>query len=273
MGDSVIMGDSLAVIDRPIRVIVFASGPILDREAAVFLSRLEVHPEIELAACFCQSQGQTFRDLWNNYSKRRGVLAVPLILNLWLGTAIHWISHPGRETQLSRTINSLKDRIFFVQNIHAPEVCQAVEDLRTDLGLIYGAPILKPVLFEVPVLGTLGIHHGTLPAYRGKKTTFWEIYHGEKTAGVTIQKVNAGLDTGEIVKQGQLVVGRHSYRWVFNQIIQLGYEVYIQAILEVKNGTAIYLPQNGVKKPLCKDPHPGDFFRLWLRWMQRIIKG
>ena len=69
---------------------------------------------------------------------------------------------------------------------------------------VCGAPILKPELFEIPAFGTLGIHHGRLPEYRGKKTTFWAIYNGDSTAGVTIQRINAGLDTGEIVCTGEV---------------------------------------------------------------------
>jgi folate-dependent phosphoribosylglycinamide formyltransferase PurN len=267
------MGENPTVVNRPIRVVVFASGPTLDREVAVFLSRLKAHPEIELAACYCQSDGQSLSNLWRNYWKRRGVLAIPLLVNLLLRNVLHWISHPKQELALRRTIAGLSNRIFFVHDIHAERVCQSVAEKKADLGLIYGAPILKPALFEIPAMGTIGIHHGTLPTYRGKKTTFWEIYNGEKTAGVTIQKVNAGLDTGEIIRQGTVTIGRHSYGWVFNQIIQLGYDIYLQAILDVKHGTAIYQPQTGNKNRLCKDPQPFDFVRLWLRWFHRIANG
>ena len=73
--------------------------------------------------------------------------------------------------------------------------------------IFYGGPILKPALFEIPTLGTLGIHHGKLPAYRGKKTTFWAMFNDEPSAGVTIQSVNAGLDTGRGVRAGEGRVG------------------------------------------------------------------
>jgi GAF domain-containing protein len=162
------MGEGL-LVNRPIRVVVFASGPLLDREVAVFLARLEEHPEIELAACYCQSGGQTFSDLWRNYWKRRGILAVPLLMNLGLLSALHWVSHPRRAAALRHTIRALSSRIFFVPDIHAEQVSRSVSELKADLGLIYGAPILKPALFEIPSLGTIGIHHGTLPAYRGKR--------------------------------------------------------------------------------------------------------
>ena len=91
-------------------------------------------------------------------------------------------------------------RFETVRDVHAPAVIERLRALAPDLGVIYGGPLLKPELFEIPRLGTLGIHHGRAPKYRGKKTTFWEVFNGEPTAGVTIQRLNRGIDTGDIVR-------------------------------------------------------------------------
>jgi methionyl-tRNA formyltransferase len=135
--------------------------------------------------------------------------------------------------------------------------------------LIYGSPILKPALFEIPTYGTLGIHHGQVPQYRGKKTTFWAIYHGEPAAGVTIQKINAGLDTGQIVNSGQVLIGRRSYGTVWGEVLALGLDLYVEAILQVRAGTAVYRPQAGPKGKLYRDPKPADIVRFWLRQLRR----
>ena len=157
----------------------------------------------------------------------------------------------------------LSDRIYFVRDIHAQEVLGRVCALAPDLGLIYGSPILKPELYEIPALGTLGIHHGKLPEYRGKKTTFWAMYNGEQTAGVTIQRVNADLDTGEIALQGKVPIGHRSQQAVWKELETLGLDLYIQAILEVKQGTASYRPQVGKKGKLYRDPKLCDTLTLW----------
>jgi methionyl-tRNA formyltransferase len=139
------------------------------------------------------------KNLW----KRRGFLALPLAISRFGKTIGSFLRRPIAEARLGRKLAEMFNRIHFVPDIHSVNVLQHVRSLDPDLGLIYGSPILKPALFETPHLGTLGIHHGKAPEYRGKKTTFWEIYNGEKTVAVTIQKVNAGLDTGDILKQGQ----------------------------------------------------------------------
>jgi methionyl-tRNA formyltransferase len=103
------------------------------------------------------------------------------------------------------------------------------------------------------------------PKYRGKKTTFWEVYYGEPAAGVMIQKVNAGLDTGEILKQGTVPIGRRSLGAVRKDIHALGLDLYIDAIVSVKRGSAVYRPQEGQKGRLCRDPKLGDILVLWRR--------
>ena len=148
-----------------------------------------------------------------------------------------------------------------------------VADLEPDLGLIYGSPLLKPELFEIPKLGTLGIHHGKVPEYRGNKTAFWMMYNGEPCVGVTIQKINKGLDTGQIVKTGEVKVFQRSYLTVVRELEALGLDLYIQAIRDVKNGTAEFKPQTGVKGRLYRNPKAVDFLRFWGRQIKRRMNG
>jgi folate-dependent phosphoribosylglycinamide formyltransferase PurN len=258
-------------IDRPIKVVMFGSGPYLTHDARQFLVRLENHPDIRFLAAFCQSQSQSiqavFKDLW----QRRGILAFPLFL-AWIVESIKRnLLSRRREAALNEKLAALSDRLHYVADIHAPAVLAKVEDLKPDLGLIYGSPILKPKLFEIPALGTLGIHHGKVPQYRGNKTMFWAMFNGEEAAGVTIQKVNAGLDTGSIVKEGEVRIGRRSRSAVWHELEALGLTLYIEAILEVKAGTAEYHPQAGPKGKLYRNPKPKDLLYFYARQMKRRL--
>jgi len=255
----------------PIRVVLFGGGPVLERGVKQFMCRLEEHSEIEFLGGFCQSQAQTsgavVKDLW----RRRGILALPLLLIQIVSGIGRYVSQPRAEVKLNTELDRLSGRIHYVPDIHADAVLEDVRSLEPDLGLIYGSPILKPKLFEIPRLGTLGIHHGKVPEYRGKKTTFWAMYNGEKTAGVTIQKVNRGLDTGEIVKAGEVPTGRRSLQVVWHDLEQLGLDLYLQAILEVREGTATYQPQVGKKGKLYQDPEFGDILTFWRRQFSRRL--
>lgn len=254
-------------LKRIIRVVLFGGGPTLERGVKEFICRLEAHPEIEFLGGFCQSAGQTFWAVVSDLWQRRRFLALPLLLVQIADEIGRFVTRP-RTKELNKDIARLSDRIHYVPDIHAEGVLEDVRSLGPDLGLIYGSPILKPALFEIPTFGTLGIHHGKVPEYRGKKTTFWAIYNGEETAGVTIQKVNAGLDTGEIVKQGEVPIGHRSQGAIWNELEALGLDLYIQAILEVKTGTASYRPQLGKKGKLYQDPKLGDILKLWGRQLK-----
>lgn len=137
------------------------------------LCRLEESSDIDFRGAFCQSQAQSrteiVRDLW----RRRRWLAAPVLLVQLAGVVRRRLVAPGQERDLKRRLESVAERIHFVLDIHEPEVLDQVSSLEPDLGLVYGSPILKPALFEIPRFGSIGIHHGKLPEYRGKKTTFW----------------------------------------------------------------------------------------------------
>jgi methionyl-tRNA formyltransferase len=97
------------------------------------------------------------------------------------------------------------------------------------------------------------------------------MYNGEQTAGVTIQRINAGLDTGEIAKQGKVPIGHRSQRAVWKELEALGLDLYIRAIVEVKRGTASYRPQVGNKGKLYRDPRFRDIRAFWCRQSRRRL--
>ena len=260
-----------AEFNRPIRVVMFGSGPELSPDAQQFLCRLEQHPEIEFLGAFCQAQSRSwsavFKDLW----KRRAWLAFPLFAVWAIDKTKRFLWATREETATQKVLEKISDRIHFVPHIHSGNVLEHVRALQPDLGLIYGSPILKPQLFEIPALGTLGIHHGKVPEYRGNKTTFWAMYNGDPVAGVTIQKVNKGLDTGSVVKTGEVDAQGRAYQTVVHELETLGLDLYIQAILEVKRGSADYRPQGTTKGNLYRNPKPVDFLKFWARQIKRRV--
>lgn len=84
-------------------------------------------------------------------------------------------------------------------DIHAPEVLERVRAWSPDLGLSLGAPILRRSLFGIPARGTLNLHLGRVPQFRGAPPGFWELYEGATEIGATVHRVNDGLDTGPVV--------------------------------------------------------------------------
>ncbi len=257
----------------PIRVVMLGSGPRLEAGVKKFILRLDNHPEIEFLGAFCESRGEDFRAIMVDLWRRRGWLAAPLALAYLWEEFSGYLFHPASTHHLNQGIRRLADKIHYHPDLHSREVLDKIRFLEPDLGLVYSSPILKKSLFGIPKLGTLGIHHGTVPQYRGKKTTFWEIFNGEEAAGVTIQRINAGLDTGEIVKTGEVRIGRRPAGRIWRELEHMGLELYLEAILAVKAGTATYKTQEGQKGRLYRDPKITDLVIFQWRQIKRLLRG
>jgi len=79
---------------------------------------------------------------------------------------------------------------------------QKLRELQPDLIVVaaYGQ-ILPPAILELPGFGCLNVHTSLLPKFRGAAPIQWAILSGESETGVTIMKMDAGLDTGDILTQ------------------------------------------------------------------------
>jgi methionyl-tRNA formyltransferase len=67
--------------------------------------------------------------------------------------------------------------------------------------------ILPQAILDVPRLGCVNVHASLLPKYRGAAPVQWAIYHGEAETGVSIMRMEAGLDTGPVLLTRTLPIG------------------------------------------------------------------
>jgi len=257
-------------VTAPFRVVVLTSGPGLGSGVREFIGQLELHPDVELSAIVWQTQSPTFsgvvRDLW----RRRGWLTGPLLVQKYLGMLMRFLMRPVHGFRLARRVRTVRDRIHCFEDIHSPRSLDMIRDCLPQLLLVYGAPIIRKPLYEIAPLGTLGIHHGKVPEYRGKKTLFWAIYNDESTAGVTIQRINDTLDGGDVVESGEVHTG-HRLPWViWRELERMGMCLYIKAILDVCNERASYSRQQGLTIKPYRDPGAKEIMKFWLRYVHRL---
>src|SRR5271157_6217304 len=67
--------------------------------------------------------------------------------------------------------------------------------------------IIPQWMIELPKFGNINLHASLLPKYRGSAPIQWAIAHGETVTGVTTMKIDAGLDTGDILLQQEVPIG------------------------------------------------------------------
>ena len=92
--------------------------------------------------------------------------------------------------------------------IRAPEVETELRNLAPDVIVIiaYGQ-IIPARLLDIPKLGWINLHASLLPKYRGAAPINWAIVNGETKTGNTTMRIDAGMDTGEMLLQQELAIG------------------------------------------------------------------
>jgi peptidoglycan/xylan/chitin deacetylase (PgdA/CDA1 family) len=99
-------------------------------------------------------------------------------------------------------VSLLKDPRVVWRNfssIHSQDAIELITEVKPDLGISLAAPILKPSVFGIPRLGTLNLHKGKVPEYKGMPPAFWELKAGELHVGCTVHFVSEKLDAGDVV--------------------------------------------------------------------------
>ena len=94
------------------------------------------------------------------------------------------------------------------EKIRAPEVESHLRNLEPDAIVIiaYGQIIPKRLL-AIPKLGWINLHASLLPKYRGAAPIHWAIANGETMTGNTTMRIDAGMDTGEMLLQEEMAIG------------------------------------------------------------------
>ena len=111
-----------------------------------------------------------------------------------------------------------------------------------DLFISVASPIIfREDLIGIPRLGCINIHNAPLPKYRGMLPNFWQMYHGEKTMGITIHEINPRIDEGRIILQERVVIEpEETLDCLIKRTKKIGAELMIETISRIKGGTVSY---------------------------------
>ena len=89
-----------------------------------------------------------------------------------------------------------------------PAFAGRVRDAGVDIILnAHSLFVMHGEVVEAPRIGSFNLHPGPLPRYAGLNVVSWAIYRGERTHGVTVHKMEAGINTGPIVYQSLFDIG------------------------------------------------------------------
>ena len=166
-------------------------------------------------------------------------------------------SNPGSQYdwRCIKERSNLQYHIF--NSLHEKKTLEKIKSFNPDLGIALSAPILKEPLFTIPLVGTINLHKGKIPFYRGMPPAFWELWNNEKEVGCTIHKVAAGLDTGDVLIESTIPISKYStVKGMQLALDEMGISMMIQAINLLADGNPIWKKQEDggktYRKPTLK---------------------
>ena len=105
--------------------------------------------------------------------------------------------------------------------------------------------ILPKSILEMPKHGCINVHASLLPKYRGAAPIQWAVINGDAVTGVTIQQMDIGVDTGDIIVIKELAIAEdETGGGLFDKLAVVGAEACVEALEQIANGTATRTPQN-----------------------------
>src|ERR1019366_6057254 len=94
------------------------------------------------------------------------------------------------------------------ERIRRPEQVEQLKAMAPEVMVVVGyGQIIPQSILDIPPLGIINVHASLLPKFRGAAPIQWAIARGETHTGVTTMRINAGLDTGDILLRWETEIG------------------------------------------------------------------
>jgi methionyl-tRNA formyltransferase len=132
------------------------------------------------------------------------------------------------------------------KKIRDPENETLLRELAPDCIVIiaYGQ-IIPARLLDIPKLGWINLHASLLPKYRGAAPINWAIVNGETRTGVTTMRIDAGMDTGDMLLRKEIEIGtKETAGELTERMSEFGGKLMADTLLGLGSGTITAKPQD-----------------------------
>jgi methionyl-tRNA formyltransferase len=137
--------------------------------------------------------------------------------------------------------------------------------------------IIPQWMIDLPRLGNINLHASLLPKYRGAAPIQWAIAQGESVTGVTTMRIDAGLDTGDILLQKEIPVNpRDTAETLAPTLATTGADLMIETLRGLQAGSIRPLPQDEAKAtlaPILKKEDGRIDFRQTAEQIRNRLRG
>jgi methionyl-tRNA formyltransferase len=161
-------------------------------------------------------------------------------------------SRAGRGRELSPpAVKRLAEaqRIPVLQPTRVSDIEADLEALHPDSGIVvaYGK-IIPPAVLELFPKGLINIHASILPRYRGASPIEAAILNGEEATGVTLMRLDNGVDTGPTYDVAKLqLTGTETRPELYEQLAEIGSELLSTKLVAILDGNIVPIPQDNTQ--------------------------
>lgn len=138
--------------------------------------------------------------------------------------------------------------VYQPEDVRSSVFVEVLRKLEPDAVVVvaFGQMLSKEIL-EMPRYGCLNVHASLLPSYRGAAPIQWAVIRGEEESGVTIMRMNEGLDTGDILAKRAVPLEKDETGGsLFDRLSILGAALLVETLEAVASGNVTADPQPAV---------------------------
>ena len=137
--------------------------------------------------------------------KKKNILAVVTQPDRPKGRGRKIIASPVKQLALEHNIEVLQP-----ERISDDSFCDLMKQMAPDILIVVAfGQILRRCLLDIPKFGAINIHASLLPKYRGAAPIQWAVLNNESVTGLTVMRMDEGLDTGPMLFQEELMIGEN----------------------------------------------------------------
>jgi methionyl-tRNA formyltransferase len=176
------------------------------------------------------------------------------------------VASPVKEAALERELE-----VFQPQSLRAPEAVQHLAQWQPDVIVVAAfGQILSAQVLDLAPHGSLNVHASLLPLYRGAAPIPAAILAGDLGTGVTIMRMDEGLDTGPILAKAELaILPSDTTSTLTDTLAVLGAQLLIETLPGWLAGRVPEHPQDPFLATYCRQLEKADG---WLDWSQPAVR-
>lgn len=181
------------------------------------------------------------------------------------------VTQPG-DTRLIAVAKTGRIDLCTVTRTKREEYGSFLRKLGVDLIVSAGFPLILPIrILRLPSLGAINIHGSYLPTYRGPQPVEWQIINGESRCGVTIHRMDRGIDTGEILTQDYVSISEtDTLRTVTMKLCRTGGRLLDELVPQIANRSARGIKQDSTTATYYGKLSEEDIVVDWRKSTQAI---